>query len=219
MVAANKTNANVCDVNLVGGNPCLDFANTVFWRGREDSEELLTTYADLVDWALRVRLVPPDCAIRLKRKAERHPEKAENIRRRATELRDLIYRIFSAHSDGLDADEDDLDRLSFEWTRRIVHYKLIQREDGFQWKIPRDEDSLDAMIVPILVSCIELLTSKEVRRVKKCSDQDCAWLFFDQSRNFSRRWCDMKDCGNRAKANRFRKRNSGAQFERSSFYR
>ena len=36
-----------------------------------------------------------------------------------------------------------------------------------------------------------------------CANSDCGWLFIDMSRNKSRRWCDMKDCGNRAKGKRF----------------
>ncbi|MGH7448040.1 MAG: CGNR zinc finger domain-containing protein, partial [Longimicrobiales bacterium] len=42
----------------------------------------------------------------------------------------------------------------------------------------------------------------ELDRVKLCGNDACAWLFIDVSRNRSRRWCDMKDCGNRAKARR-----------------
>jgi predicted RNA-binding Zn ribbon-like protein len=46
----------------------------------------------------------------------------------------------------------------------------------------------------------------ELGKVKKCADTDCGWLFLDMSRNRSRRWCDMKSCGNRAKARRYYKR-------------
>ena len=52
----------------------------------------------------------------------------------------------------------------------------------------------------------DLLVSEEFRKVKKCSDPACGWLFLDISRNRSRRWCDMADCGNRAKASRFYKK-------------
>ncbi len=45
--------------------------------------------------------------------------------------------------------------------------------------------------------------------MKECAADNCNWLFYDASRNRSRRWCDMRDCGNRAKVRRFRKRASG----------
>ena len=117
-----------------------------------------------------------------------------------------MYRIFSTHADHLEVDEDDLDRLNSEWGRRMVNSRLIQDPKGFRWKLSRDEDALDWILTPILVACIELLTSKDVRRIKKCADGNCSWLFFDRSRNLSRRWCDMKDCGNRSKVKRFYKR-------------
>ena len=202
----NRLDANVHELKIVGGLPCLDFTNTVYWREREDREEFLKTYQDLLDWALRINLVPMAQAKKLKKKADKNPEKAEAVLRRAIDLRDLIYRIFSDLSQGRLVDEDDLDRLSFEWNRRMSHSRLVQEPDGFHWRINSEEESPNAIFDPILTSCIDLLTSRNIRRVKKCLDPYCSWLFYDKSRNLSRRWCDMKDCGNRAKFNRFYKR-------------
>jgi predicted RNA-binding Zn ribbon-like protein len=43
-------------------------------------------------------------------------------------------------------------------------------------------------------------------RVKACRGEDCRWVYVDRSRNTSRRWCDMANCGNRAKLATFRSR-------------
>jgi len=43
-------------------------------------------------------------------------------------------------------------------------------------------------------------------RVKACRGDDCRWVFVDGSRNRSRRWCAMAECGNRAKVAAFRSR-------------
>ena len=67
-----------------------------------------------------------------------------------------------------------------------------------------NEENLDTMLPPILQSAVDLLVSKnDLERVKQCEGDSCGWLFFDTSRNRSRRWCSMADCGNRAKARRF----------------
>jgi len=59
------------------------------------------------------------------------------------------------------------------------------------------------MLWPILRSGADLLASEDRERVGQCADdRGCGWLFFDASRNRSRRWCNMEDCGNRAKAKR-----------------
>jgi predicted RNA-binding Zn ribbon-like protein len=44
------------------------------------------------------------------------------------------------------------------------------------------------------------------RRLKVCPADDCQWAFYDESRNRSATWCDMKVCGNRAKVRTFRER-------------
>jgi predicted RNA-binding Zn ribbon-like protein len=48
-------------------------------------------------------------------------------------------------------------------------------------------------------------------RVKACRGDDCRWVFVDGSRNTSRRWCAMAECGNRAKMAAYRDRNSAAR--------
>lgn len=61
---------------------------------------------------------------------------------------------------------------------------------------------LERILWPIAQSAAELLTSSELGTVRLCEAPDCAWLFLDQSCNRSRRWSDMKVCGNRQKARR-----------------
>ena len=58
------------------------------------------------------------------------------------------------------------------------------------------------MLWRLAVDASDLLTSTDLDRVRECSGDTCSWLFLDRSRNRSRRWCDMADCGNRAKARR-----------------
>jgi predicted RNA-binding Zn ribbon-like protein len=43
-------------------------------------------------------------------------------------------------------------------------------------------------------------------RMKACRADDCRWAFYDRSRNRSRAWCSMSECGNRAKARSYRAR-------------
>jgi len=51
-------------------------------------------------------------------------------------------------------------------------------------------------------SAAELLTSQKLGRVKVCAGEGCGWIFLDESRNGSRRWCDSRDCGNRERVRR-----------------
>jgi predicted RNA-binding Zn ribbon-like protein len=60
------------------------------------------------------------------------------------------------------------------------------------------------MLVPVVRSAVELLTSDAASRIGRCADEGCAWLFLDTTRSGTRRWCDMKSCGNRNTVRRFR---------------
>jgi predicted RNA-binding Zn ribbon-like protein len=87
--------------------------------------------------------------------------------------------------------------------------KIIKSKDGFAWNPTGNKTKLDWVLNPIIRSAADLLVSDELKKVKVCSDRACGWLFLDVSRNQSRPWCDMQDCGNRAKAGRFYQKKAG----------
>jgi predicted RNA-binding Zn ribbon-like protein len=72
-------------------------------------------------------------------------------------------------------------------------------------------DGLQQVLFAVLGSAAELLASDRVGRIRECASADCTWLFVDESRNRSRRWCDMSACGNRMKARRHYQRAKAAE--------
>jgi len=188
-------------MDLAGGDVCLDFANTASGRSVGPLREKLRAYADLVTWAERVGLVGERTGRRLRKEGARAPGEASAVLERARELREAIYRLFAAP----EARADDLDLLSREAGRGAAERRVVAAGDGYRYVWP-DSDSLDQMLWPAALSAGDLLTSPDREQVKECASHDCNWLFLDMSRNHSRRWCDMKVCGNRAKARRFAER-------------
>src|SRR5260370_12175233 len=59
---------------------------------------------------------------------------------------------------------------------------------------------------PVTEAAANLLTSPDRHYIRECEEGACRWLFLDRSKNHSRRWCDMRVCGNRSKARRFQAR-------------
>jgi predicted RNA-binding Zn ribbon-like protein len=55
-------------------------------------------------------------------------------------------------------------------------------------------------------STVDLLTGQDRRRLKVCANPDCSWMFYDESMNRSRRWCQANYCGNLLKVREFRAR-------------
>jgi predicted RNA-binding Zn ribbon-like protein len=73
----------------------------------------------------------------------------------------------------------------------------------FAW-VAAENSELQLPLWLLVQSASELLTGEAVQRVLACANQECRWLFLDTSKNHTRRWCDMKICGNRIKVRRFK---------------
>lgn len=187
---------------MVGGRTCLDFVNTASQRQGGPLKEKLESYADLVGWAVQAEQVTEEEAAHLLRKAAADPAGAGAVLERGRALREAVYRVFSARNAGADLPADDLSLISDEHARAAVNRILTPGGIGcccFQWQT---YDALDRPLWPVAVSAVNLASSEDAARVKECATDNCNWLFLDASKNRSRRWCEMKECGNRAKARR-----------------
>ena len=85
----------------------------------------------------------------------------------------------------------------------MKYSQIVRTKNGYTWDTTGNKSRLDWILNPVSRSAAELLVSNELHNIKSCADPACGWLFLDVSRNKRRRWCDMQDCGNRAKASRF----------------
>jgi len=197
-----KTETQAANLALLGGELSLDFANTVDWHDSEHPHEWLTNYSDLVAWSRHAGILTDGQAAHLLRQAALRPRDAATVLERAIALREAIFRIFSAVATGLLPTTDDIATLNTALSEALSRLRIVPEGGTFSWEWAGREDALDQMLWPVARSAADLLTSSELNRVRKCEGDPCGWLFIDTSRNHSRRWCDMKSCGNRAKARR-----------------
>jgi predicted RNA-binding Zn ribbon-like protein len=194
-------------LNLEETYLCLDYVNTVEWHASDHPEEQLHSYADLVAWAQRVCLVESQAGAELLAQAEAQPRAAEDVLRRAIDLREALYRIFTAAGEGAEPLQPDLDRLNGELGAAMARGELVLAAPGFALRWKDTPGGLDGFLLPIARSAADLLTSGDLDRLGVCPGEGgCGWLFYDTSRNHSRRWCTMESCGNRAKAKRHYKK-------------
>lgn len=190
-----------------GGRLGLDLANTVSGDRSAAARERLPDYRALVAWARQGGAVSDDHARRLLAEAERRPADAAAVHREALALREALYRIFLAAAEGREPAEPDLALLSERLGAALSHRRIARGGKAccaLAWSDP--PDALEAPLWRVVVSATELLTSDvDLARVRVCGLHDtheCSWLFLDQTRARTRRWCSMKECGNRAKARR-----------------
>jgi predicted RNA-binding Zn ribbon-like protein len=189
-------------VELVGGDLAFDLVNTASARRDGPFRERLLTYDDLVRWAERVALLGPTRARGLRSEAHVRPADAAAALDRMRALREAIYRVFSAIAQEEEPASHDIGHIQAAAAEAAVRRRIVRRTDGqFHYEWP-DSTDLAQLAWPVAVSAADLLVSGDHARIKECATDNCNWLFIDSSRNRSRRWCDMKDCGNRAKARR-----------------
>jgi predicted RNA-binding Zn ribbon-like protein len=197
----------LANLNSETGYLCLDFANTADWHASDQPVESLNRYQDLALWARENGLLSQAEVEQMLHKASARPAEAETVLKQAIALREAIYHSFSAIAAGRAPQEADLSLLNERLPEALARLQIAKSEAGFTWTWRSQADELDQMLWPVVRSAAELLTGGELDRVKECEDdRGCGFLFYDTSRNRSRRWCSMESCGNRAKVRRFRRR-------------
>lgn len=205
-------------MKLIGGRLCLDFVNTVDGRKsdspRRKSQSVntlvlgdkLEDYSDLVEWSRHSGIITPTEAGRLIQESKQKTAGARAVFHRAIALREALHRIFKATVIERMPQSVDLETLNDELLKARNHERLINTEKGFTWEWIGREAALDRMLWSIVHSAAGFLSTADLSRLRECGGEECGWLFEDTSRNRSRQWCHMQDCGNLAKVRRFRTR-------------
>jgi predicted RNA-binding Zn ribbon-like protein len=190
--------------DLAGGHPALDLVNSLDNRFRADGpNEMLTGFDQLVRFLRETGLVSADQAQRLQKKPD--PAAAAQALQAVRELREASAAVLYAVARDESPPRPELKTLEnyFLEADRQRHLSW-DGKPRWQWN---DDESNPALTVWILTQSVqELLFSEQLAYLRTCDMDTCRWLFLDTSKNHSRRWCNMKVCGNRAKARRFQAR-------------
>jgi len=191
---------------LDGGHPGLDFANTL--EGRHDNriEERIPDYQALLAFAAATELIDRETRERLIRDAGARPHEAASVHAAARALREALFAAASALVGARDPDPADLRVISRAGAAAHAAGAFIQNGEGFRWSWERATTRLELPYWQLADAALDLLGHEDLSRLRVCAADDCDWLFLDDTRNRSRKWCDMSTCGNRAKVARYRRR-------------
>jgi predicted RNA-binding Zn ribbon-like protein len=192
------------------GNVCLDFTNTLDDRPSDKPKELLRTYEELARFGEDAGILTPEQLDYFSKRAQRKPNEAEAALRRAICLREAMYAVFSAAMNRQTIPSVAMDTLNAYIRDAAQHSRLVPRDGLMEWRFEDLGSAFDAMLWPIARAAADLLASSDLALVRACSSPTCRWLFLDTSKNHHRRWCSMKQCGNRAKVRKFYAKKKGA---------
>jgi predicted RNA-binding Zn ribbon-like protein len=175
-----------------GGHLALDFVNTVDGDPTaQPRADYLRDYDDLLVWSRRAGLISAGAASRLQQ-----ARGGEEAHAQALALRAALDGTFRAITQGAAPPPTDLETVHMAELDALGHAQLVEvgGRYGWRWQKPVQPASV---LWPVAHAAAGLLTSPELARVKRCGE--CLWLFLDASRNRSRRWCNMENCGTSVK--------------------
>ena len=177
----------------IGGDPSIDFHNTVTWGRGALSEERFRSPEDLREWARKTGLAVRPSAIH------------RGLLGDTLGLRDVLHRLFGAIALGRRPGAGDVAVFNRFLRRAVAGARLERGSGGFRWTFAGSR-GLDPVLAEVVWSAARLLSSSDLERLRACANPTCGWLFLDRSRRGNRRWCEMRECGNRAKARRYYRR-------------
>ncbi len=208
---------DIAELPLVGGHPALDLVNTVERGAPAATGEPRDHLADpptLLGWARRVGVVDDREARAVADSWERDPGSAQAALAAAREVREALHVALLAAMGVEPSGAGARERLRERWAAGLARSRLTL-EPGRASAARLVVGTAPATLIAdrAAVGAVEMLCGAELARLRRCPPDagGCGWVFLDRSRNGSRRWCRMADCGTTVKARRLTERRRAAR--------
>jgi predicted RNA-binding Zn ribbon-like protein len=185
---------------LVAGALALDFTNTASGRGGERYRDHLRNHDDVVTWAAHAGIIDEVAAGQIGDRIRKDDPDFRQLLENALSLREAIYEVAAAIARRAPPAKEHLDLISRRCAAALASASLEMGANGARWRWPHEPPLPATILGPVALSAVGLLREADPARIKQCAGEHCGWVFFDMTKNGSRRWCEMSVCGNRAKA-------------------
>ena len=185
---------------LLAGHPALELVNTMDMRFSGQTVDLIPTYKDLLRLTTQLKLLTAEQARKLGRTVGEEEER--RVLASTAELREALAKVLYGRIDGTRPASGPLQTLEQQFHTAALHRRLLAGESRLEWSWSGVERHAEIPLWMLAQAASDLLVSSDAELIKDCGDPTCRWLFLDVSKNHTRRWCDMKTCGNRMKARR-----------------
>jgi len=199
-----KISPYISKLPFLAGNLSLDYVNTIHDRHEEPIRNLLHSYLDLVTWVYFADAINNSQKERLLQMGWENQQDANRVYTDSLQLREAFYDFVFNMINRKEVSPASMQLIKNWIYKTFSNIELIQSNDGFSldWNI--ENIGIESILWPIVRSFADLVTTVDRNRLKQCSN--CGYLFVDNSKNKSRRWCSMEICGNRVKARRHAKK-------------
>ena len=135
---------------------------------------------------------------------ELYPLPSQGVpRRKLTQLRSLLRSAAEKAATGDSLSRGEISELN-QALNVPVWQRLVQNQNGFRTEAVPVRSDWDWVLARIVASFGEMLANRELERIKVCANTDCRWVFRDPTKGRTKRWCNDRTCGNRARVRRAR---------------
>lgn len=182
---------------FIGNDLWLDFINTRVVTGGCPID-LLTDFNDLLAWLVEAKVLNGRQAQDLatawggKREAEQAFAGAIEFRGILRQTAERLIKRKPVPSAALTSINDLLNN-------QVSYAEIRRTKDGFEKRLHANFTAPAHLLLPIAEAVCNLLCYGRLSLIKKCENAACVLLFYDTTKNHSRRWCSMSACGNRMK--------------------
>lgn len=121
------------------------------------------------------------------------------------ELRTLLRRMIEALIDEQSFREADVAALN-QYLSKAKLRRVIQAGHDYHLELVPETRNWEWVMAEVVASFAEFMVQEATERLKVCENPNCGWLFYDESKSHTRRWCSDSSCGNLLKVRRFRER-------------
>src|SRR5262245_31456348 len=127
-------------ISALSADLCLNYANTLSWRGTETPSEALLGLPDLLAWLERSSGMSFQVG----------PPSLEGLLTEAIALREALFRIFSALASGEPAPEQDFQSLQKALAAAPSRDHIVRHAEGYAWHVGEVRPSAPALLAPVL---------------------------------------------------------------------
>lgn len=192
---------SIQNLSLDGNCLCFNFINTVHSRVEgEEPFEYLSSYEKLMEWCRRLEVMPPKRIQALAGLAGAHPQKEKKALADIVDAREMLYGFFSDIAAEKPVVKDELNSFNKQLSGALKNLRFVSDDTDLQLDWEETSD-LKEPLWRVMKSAYDILTEEDFDRIKEC--EACGWVFLDQSKNKSRRWCSMESCGSIHKAKKY----------------
>ena len=181
-----------------GGTPALNFVNTLKNRGSESPKDYLTNYEDFVYWCYQAKVIDYEYYQQLSLEGYCYGHEAAVVVEQVVTTRFMLYEIFLSIIKREPADEIFVREFNSALDKVSKYLRFESTPDGMRRMWVNIDEEIPAPLCMVVQSAADLLLMADPKKIKRC--KTCGGLFFDRTRNGTRRWCNQMACGHLLRA-------------------